>query len=114
MVQLNLARSQFSTVDEPSAARLDAMQTFLADYPGGQAVGPDLSGSLPDLPFADDRFEIAVTANLLFLLKRSAGPGFPCYRAAGTEPVGDVWVLAVLESGLRAVAAPAEIRNLCE
>jgi hypothetical protein len=59
--------TQFASVDELIAARLDAMQTFLADYPGGQAAGRYLTGSLPDLPLADDQFDVAVCANLLFL-----------------------------------------------
>jgi hypothetical protein len=59
--------TEFASVDELIAARLDAMQTFLDDYPGGQAAGRYLPGSLPHLPLADDQFDIAVCANLLFL-----------------------------------------------
>ncbi|WP_276260818.1 class I SAM-dependent methyltransferase [Haloglomus litoreum] len=40
-----------------------AHRTFLADYPDG----PYLAAGLPDLPFPDDSFDLALSANLLFL-----------------------------------------------
>jgi ubiquinone/menaquinone biosynthesis C-methylase UbiE len=40
-----------------------ASERFLADYPDGAYV----AGALPDLPFRDDSFRLALSANLLFL-----------------------------------------------
>jgi hypothetical protein len=47
--------------------RLAAMEKFLADYDTGLRDGRYLAASLPDLPFADRQFDLALCSHLLFL-----------------------------------------------
>lgn len=56
-----------------------AFRTFLADYP----AGPYVAGALPDLPFADGAFDLALSANLLFLYDDRLDYAF--HRAALVE-----------------------------
>lgn len=55
------------TVDELGQKRMAAMNEFLADYPEGAARGRYLAGELPQLPFADREFDLALCSHLLFL-----------------------------------------------
>lgn len=57
----------FRNVDELGAARLSAMEKFLADYETGKAEGRYLPQSLPHLGLADDRFDLCLCSHLLFL-----------------------------------------------
>ena len=47
--------------------RLSAMQVFLSDYPQGLAQGRYRPGSLPELDFPDNTFDLALCSHLLFL-----------------------------------------------
>jgi hypothetical protein len=58
---------QFRDPDHLGACRLAAMRRFLADFEGGKRDGRYVTASLPDLPFADGRFTLAVVSHLLFL-----------------------------------------------
>lgn len=58
---------EFSGPAELGAARLGAMQRFLADFPTGKQDGRYVEGRLPALPFADDSFDLALCSHLLFL-----------------------------------------------
>lgn len=58
---------EFTGTAELGAARLEAMQRFLADFPAGKQAGRYVEGSLPVLPFADDSFDLALCSHLLFL-----------------------------------------------
>lgn len=49
-----------------------ASETFLADYPDG----PYVAAGLPALPFPDDSFDLALSANLLFLYDDRLGEAF--------------------------------------
>lgn len=55
------------TIDALADRRWTAMQCFLADYADGGRAGRYLAGALPDLPFADDAFDLALCSHLLFL-----------------------------------------------
>jgi hypothetical protein len=44
-----------------------AMKTFLDDYESGKIGGRYLAASLPDLPFGDREFDLALSAHFLFL-----------------------------------------------
>lgn len=55
------------SVEELATVRRDAMQRFLADYDAGTAAGRYVHASLPDLPFADDAFDLALSSHFLFL-----------------------------------------------
>jgi hypothetical protein len=57
----------FCTPDELGAARLSAMQQFLADYEQGKLEGRYLSQSLPKLKFETGAFELGLCSHLLFL-----------------------------------------------
>lgn len=47
--------------------RLAAMERFVADFPTGAADGRYLAASLPELPFGDDSFDLALCSHFLFL-----------------------------------------------
>jgi len=49
------------------ALRQTAMDTFLADYPAGRRQGRYVVGALPELPFPEGRFDLALVSHLLFL-----------------------------------------------
>jgi hypothetical protein len=56
----------FDSVDALGAARRAAMNRFLDDY--RQAANERyVAASLPDLPFADDAFDLALSSHFLFL-----------------------------------------------
>lgn len=55
------------SVEELGRLRMGAMEAFLDDYPAGSAGGRYLAASLPELPFADQAFDIAVCSHFLFL-----------------------------------------------
>ncbi len=46
--------------------RLKAMREFLVDYERGRQQGRYLSASLPELPFADGTFDLAISSHFLF------------------------------------------------
>ncbi|MBN0987905.1 SAM-dependent methyltransferase [Amphritea sp. ZJ14W] len=56
-----------SSVEVLGATRMDAMQQFLADFETGLEAGRYLTASLPDLPFGDRQFELALCSHFLFL-----------------------------------------------
>ena len=58
---------RFADVDALGRARLVAMRRFLADFDAGKRAGRYVAGSLPDLPFADAEFDLALCSHLLFL-----------------------------------------------
>jgi hypothetical protein len=47
--------------------RESALETFLADYEEGWCAGRYICASLPDLPFREDCFDLALCSHLLFL-----------------------------------------------
>ena len=53
--------------DELGRIRMEAMQRFLASYEEGRVRGRYIPGELPYLPFADQTFDLALSAHLLFL-----------------------------------------------
>jgi SAM-dependent methyltransferase len=57
----------FKTPQELGECRLKAMRGFLADFPTGLEQGRYLAGGLPELPFADKQFDLALCSNFLFL-----------------------------------------------
>ncbi len=63
----NYIWKNFQDADELGKARLDAMEKFLLDYESGKVAGRYVYQSLPNLKFADDRFELCLCSHLLFL-----------------------------------------------
>lgn len=57
----------FRDPDHLGQCRLAALRTFLADFELGKAAGRYVTASLPELPFADGQFALALVSHLLFL-----------------------------------------------
>lgn len=55
------------SVEVLGQTRLSAMKEFLEDYPRGLEEGRYIESSLPDLPFEDQEFGIALCSHYLFL-----------------------------------------------
>jgi hypothetical protein len=57
----------FRDPDHLGACRLATMRRFLADFELGKQQGRYVAASLPQLPFRDNQFALAVVSHLLFL-----------------------------------------------
>jgi hypothetical protein len=55
------------SIDELGAIRMAAMKEFLADYDRGKDEGRYIYGELPELPFADNTFDLVLCSHFLFL-----------------------------------------------
>jgi hypothetical protein len=53
--------------DELGRIRMEAMQNFLASYQEGKIQKKYIPGELPELPFLDRAFDIALSSHFLFL-----------------------------------------------
>jgi len=58
---------EFASIEALGRARLRAMVRFLRDYPAGRDQGRYVRAALPELPFADGEFELALCSHFLFL-----------------------------------------------
>ncbi len=59
--------TSIKSVDELGRLRMAAMEEFLGDYLQGLGQGRYVDGQLPQLPFTDRQFDLAVCSHLLFL-----------------------------------------------
>ena len=59
--------NKIKSVDELKSIRMAAMNVFLDDYQNGTDEGRYVNGELPELPFGDKQFDIALCSHLLFL-----------------------------------------------
>ena len=59
--------AEFPTPEALGAARLAAMNRFLADYDRGRREGRYVPASLPRLPFPTGHFDLCLCSHLLFL-----------------------------------------------
>jgi hypothetical protein len=59
--------NHFKSVTELVAARMKAMQAFLADFDAGLQQGRYVPAELPNLPFFDGTFDLALCSHFLFL-----------------------------------------------
>ena len=57
----------FSSVEQLGMTRMQAMESFLADYPKGKLEGRYVNGMLPELPFHNKQFDLALCSHYLFL-----------------------------------------------
>src|SRR5262245_44701463 len=64
------------SVDELGRVRMSAMEEFLKDYPRGCAEGRYIDAELPNLPFGDESFDLALCSHLLFLYSAQLGESF--------------------------------------
>ena len=62
---------------------MTAMRRFLADFARGKCEGRYLDASLPDLPFEDNGFDLALSSHFLFLYSEQFDYEVPCVRFAG-------------------------------
>ena len=56
-----------ASVEALGRLRMAAMTQFLADYETGKQAGRYLAGSLPNLPFEDHHFDLALVSHFLWL-----------------------------------------------
>jgi hypothetical protein len=59
--------NHFKSVDDLVAARMHAMQSFLGDLTAGLDQGRYVPAQLPELPFFDATFDLALCSHFLFL-----------------------------------------------
>ena len=64
------------SVDELGAVRMAAMNDFLADYAAGKAQARYIDAELPNLPFPDLSFDLALCSHFLFLYTTQLGEAF--------------------------------------
>ncbi len=72
MDQMHQNRDDFvwthvSSIEELGRRRMTAMRLFIADYPQGKIENRYVHASLPDLPFDNGSFDLALSSHLLFL-----------------------------------------------
>ncbi|HKK82215.1 MAG TPA: methyltransferase domain-containing protein [Prolixibacteraceae bacterium] len=58
---------QFGTLEGLGKIRMKSMKQFLNDYKDGKKEGRYIEASLPELPFADNSFDIALSSHFLLL-----------------------------------------------
>ncbi len=90
------------TVDELGRLRMTAMEEFLSDYPLGLEQGRYVDGTLPQLPFPDGEFDLAVCSHLLFLYSEQFSADFHIASIRELCRVaGEVRIFPLLELGAR-------------
>ena len=92
--------STIHSVDELGRVRMAAMNAFLRDYPAGLTQGRYIVAELPDLPFGDTSFDLALCSHLLFLYTTQLGE--PLHRSAIREMcrvARDVRIFPLIELG---------------
>jgi hypothetical protein len=67
-------------VEELGQVRMAAMRTFVEDFESGKEAGRYVDAELPNLPFEDGAFELALCSHFLFLYSEQLGEAF--HRAA--------------------------------
>lgn len=66
------------SVEELGRLRMAAMEEFLGDYDSGKQEGRYLPSELPQLPFEDREFDLALCSHLLFTYSRQLSVEFHC------------------------------------
>ena len=72
MAQTSANRGDFvwthvRSLDDLGRRRMNALRAFVADFDAGRRSGRYVEAALPELPFADDTFELALSSHFLFL-----------------------------------------------
>lgn len=65
-----------SSVEELGRIRRSAMETFLTDFETGKTEGRYIAGSLPQLPFGNNEFDLALCSHFLFLYSEQLSEEF--------------------------------------
>ncbi|MFO7787421.1 MAG: SAM-dependent methyltransferase [Halospina sp.] len=63
----NYLWDELGTVEQLGEVRMAAMTAFLSDFPEGCGQGRYRDAALPDLPFEDSAFDLALCSHYLFL-----------------------------------------------
>ena len=66
------------SIQELGRRRMLAMRRFLSDFPTGRNDGRYVDGTLPDLPFGDSTFDLALSSHFLFLYSPQFDLTFHC------------------------------------
>ena len=94
--------THFRSVDDLIAARMSAMSRFLADYSQGTADGRYVVACLPELPFADKAFDLALCSHFLFLYSEQYDTTFHVQSIIElSRTASEVRVFPLLELGAR-------------
>lgn len=94
--------TSIKSVDELERLRMAAMEDFLTDYPKGKEQGRYVDGELPNLPFDDGKFDIAVCSHLLFLYSEKLSEDFHITSIRELSRVAnEVRVFPLLELGAK-------------
>lgn len=70
----------YQSIGESKRIRMEALKRFLAHYRSAFPVGRYVCAALPDLPFADQSFDITLCGHLLFIYSNLFDLDF-CYRS---------------------------------
>jgi hypothetical protein len=81
--QAGFVWEEFHDPDHLGRCRVAVMRRFLADFEAGKAQGRYVTAALPELPFADGQFDLALVSHLLFLYSERLDLAF--HRAAVEE-----------------------------
>lgn len=68
--------SEIRSIEELGQVRMAAMNDFLDDYPAGREQGRYVDSELPNLPFSDLSFDLALCSHFLFLYTAHLGTSF--------------------------------------
>ena len=68
--------NEIRSVEELGQVRMAAMNGFLDDYPMGRTDGRYVDAALPELPFGDVTFDLALCSHFLFLYTTQLGESF--------------------------------------
>ena len=74
----NFRWEDFGSPAQLGQMRMRAMRLFLEDYPEGKPVGRYVVGELPDLPFPDGSFDLALCSHFLFTYSEQYTTEFHC------------------------------------
>jgi hypothetical protein len=88
--------------EELGRKRMAAMEEFLADYPAGRSGGRYVEGGLPDLPFREKSFDLALCSHYLFLYSHLLSLDFHLRSIEELSRVArEVRIFPLLEFGSR-------------
>lgn len=68
--------NEIRSIEELGQVRMAAMNDFLDDYPMGRTDGRYVDAALPELPFSDVTFDLALCSHFLFLYTKQLGESF--------------------------------------
>jgi hypothetical protein len=68
--------TEIKSVEHLGHIRMDAMEQFLTDYDAGKSENRYVEAALPQLPFPDQSFDLALCSHFLFLYTDQLGEAF--------------------------------------